>query len=112
MQRMVEQVHQIMWDFCVEHDLDVDPVMLKRSVQRQVAGALQVVSPECLSRLGAKRLALMIDTAGRFDVTLAEMLNESLLEGADKSSSLCQAINSRKQSTQRVERKPHLALVK
>lgn len=112
MQQMVEQVHEIMWTFCEEHELDIDPVQLKRSIQRHLSGSLQVVSPECLARLGARRLALMIDTAGRFNVTLAEMFNESLIEGADKSSSLCQAIQGRKESTRRIQQRPALKLVK
>lgn len=109
---MVDEIHGMMWELCELHGLDVDPVQLKRGIQRQIAGALSVVSPETLARLGARRVAGMIDTAGRFNVTLAEMFNESLLEGSDKSSSLCQAIKSRKQSTVRVQRKPHLSLVK
>lgn len=112
MQQMVDEVHAIMWDFCQEHDLDVDPVQLKRGIQRHLAGSLQVVSPECLSRLGARKLALMIDTAGRFNVTLAEMFNEALVEGSEKSSTLCQALKSRKVSTQRTHQKPNLSLVK
>lgn len=111
-QKLVDEVHQIMWGFCQEHDLDIDPVQLRRGIQRQISGALSVVSPETFSRIGARRIALMIDTAGRFDVTLAEMLNESIMEGSDKSSSLCQTIKSRKNSTQRVSRKPHLSVVK
>lgn len=112
MQKMVEEVHSIMWDFCQAHSLDVDPVQLKRSIQRHLSGALQVVSPECLSRLGAKRLSLMINTAGSFNVTLAEILNESLLEGSEKSAILCRGINSRKVSTQRSTSRPHLSIVK
>lgn len=112
MQRMVEQVHAIMWEFCTTHSVDVDPVQLKRSVHRHLSGALQVVSPECLDRLGARRLALMINTAGTFNVTLAELFNESLLEGSDKSALLCQVIKSRKSSTQRISARPKLTVVK
>lgn len=112
MQEMAEEVHAIMWDFCQAHSLDVDPVQLKRSVQRHLSGALQVVSPECLSRLGARRLSHMINTAGSFNVTLAEVLNESLLEGSEKSATLCQVIKSRKVSTQRKTSRPHLSVVK
>lgn len=112
MQQMVDEVHAIMWELCQAHELDIDPVQLKRGIQRQVSGALAVVSPEAFQRLGARRLAVMIDTAGRFNVTLAEMLSESILEGSDRSSSLCQTIKGRKQSTERLQRRPHLSLVK
>lgn len=112
MQKMAEEVHAIMWDFCQVHSLDVDPVQLKRSIQRHLSGALQVVSPECLSRLGARRLCHMINTAGTFNVTLAEILNESLMDGSEKSATLCQAIKSRKASTQRIASRPHLSVVK
>ena len=112
MQKMVEEVHAAMWDFCQTHALDVDPVQLKRGIQQHINGALQVVSPECLNRLGAKRLTLMINTAGNFNVTLAEILNESLIEGSEKSATLCQAVKSRKQSTQRISVKPNLSIVK
>jgi hypothetical protein len=112
MQNMVDEVHAIMWDFCQSHSLDVDPVQLKRSIQRHLSGALQVVSPECLSRLGARRLSLMINTAGSFDVTLAEVLNESLVEGSERSATLCQSVKSRKVSTHRMVSRPQLSLVK
>lgn len=112
MQKMVEEVHAIMWDFCQIHSLDVDPVQLKRSIQQHINGALQVVAPECLSRLGARRLSLMINTAGNFNVTLAEILNEALIEGSEKSAILCQVVKSRKASTQRISVKPNLSIVK
>lgn len=112
MQKLVEDVHDIMWEFCQSHALDVDPVQLKRSIQRHLSGALQVVSPECLARLGARKLSLMINTAGTFNVTLAEVFNESLMEGCERSATLCQAVRSRKVATQRVVNRPSLALVK
>lgn len=112
MQAMVEEVHAIMWEFCQLHSLDIDPVQLKRSVRQHLHGALSVVSPECLKRLGARRLALLINTAGTFDVTLAELFNETLMDGSEKSATFCQAIKSRKESTQRINAKPRLSLVK
>lgn len=112
MREIVDQVHEYMWAFCQKADLDVDPVMLKRGIARHISGALLVVSPESLKRIGHDKLAVMIDVAGRYELTLAEILNESLLQGADSSATLCREIRSRKESTKRLHRRPRLRIVK
>lgn len=112
MKEMVEKVHEYMWAFCEKANLDVDPVMLKRSIGQQISGALLVVSPESLKRIGHARLAVMIDVASRYDVTLAEILNEALQAGADNSASLCRDVRSRKENTKRIHSKARLRVVK
>lgn len=81
MREMVDQIHEYMWAFCEKAQLDIDPVMLKRSIGQQVSGALLVIYPESLKRIGHARLAVMIDVANRYDLTLAEVLNEALIAG-------------------------------
>lgn len=112
MREMVEQVHDYMWKFCQQAQLDIDPVMLKRSIGQQISGALLVVAPQSLQRIGHVKLAVMIDVASRYDVTLAELLNESLVAGSDNSASLCRDIRSRKEGTQRIHSRARLRLVK
>lgn len=112
MREMVDKIHDYMWAFCEKAELDVDPVMLKRSIGQQVSGALLVVSPESLKRIGHARLAVMIDVAARYDVTLAEMLNEALQAGADNSATLCRDIKSRKESVKRTKQGPRLRIIK
>ncbi len=112
MREMVDAIHEYMWQFCKKAQLDVDPVMLKRSIGQQVSGALLVVAPESLKRIGHARLAVMIDVANRYEVTLAELLNESLQAGANNSASLCRDIRSRRSGTQRIKTKARLRLVK
>lgn len=112
MREMVDQIHEYMWSFCEKAQLDIDPVMLKRSIGQQVSGALLVISPESLKRIGHARLAVMIDVANRYDLTLAEVLNEALIAGADNSASLCRDVKSRKESTQRIRARSRLTVVK
>lgn len=112
MREMVEQIHDYMWEFCKKANLDVDPVMLKRSIGQQVSGALLVVAPESLNRIGHARLAVMIDVANRYEVTLAELLNESLQAGASNSASLARDILSRREGTKRTRARARLRVVK
>jgi hypothetical protein len=112
MREMVEKIHAYMWAFCQKAELDIDPVLLKRSIGQQVSGALTVVAPESLNRLGHVRLAVMIDVANRNEVTLAELLHESLTNGADNSATLARNLRSRKQGTVRLQRRAKLRLVK
>lgn len=112
MQEMVDQVHDYMWQFCQKAQLDIDPVQLKRSIGRQLSGALLVVSPESLKRIGPTRLAVMIDVANRYEVTLAEVLNEAIQTGADNTATLCRDVRSRKEGTKRIKAKSRLRVVK
>jgi len=109
---IVDKVHDYMWAFCQKAELDVDPIALKRSIGRQISGALLVVSAESLNRIGHARLAVMIDVAARYEVTLAEILNESLIQGADNSATLCRDLKSRKGHTKRIQRRPALRVVR
>lgn len=112
MKEIVDKIHEYMWAFCQKAEIDVDPVLLKRSIGQQISGALLVVSPQSLERIGHAKLAVMIDVAARYEVTLAEMLNESLIQGAENSATLCRDIRSRKESTRRISRRPRLQVVR
>ncbi|USZ49358.1 hypothetical protein [Halomonas sp. DN3] len=112
MQEMVEQIHSSMWSFCQKARIDVDPVMLKRSIGQQVSGALLVVSPEALKRIGHSRLAVMIDVANRHDLSLAELLNEALVAGADDAASVCRSLHTRKEHIQKIKMRSRLTLVR
>lgn len=58
-----------------------------------------------------QKAELDIDMASRYEVTLAEILNESIIQGSDNSATLCRDIRSRRSSTARVKRRPKLRVV-
>lgn len=112
MHEMVEQLHAHLWAFAERAQLDIDPVALKRSIGQQVSGALLVVSPEALERIGHARLAVMLDVATRYELTLAELLMEALDAGADNSASLCRDLKGRQGRTRQGAKAPHLHVIK
>lgn len=112
MKELVDDIHAHWWAFCQKVELDVDPVMLRRAIQQHVNAALQVVTLESLQRIGYARLAVMIDMASRYDLTLAELLNEALQQGADSTATLCREVKGRQERTRRIRRRPTLTRIK
>lgn len=112
MRELVDQIHSYMWEFLEQHGIAVeDPSRLRRNIQRQVTSGLTVISPMAMDRMGYKRVARMIDTAGRYNVTLAELLNEALQDGEDRQASLAKSVYLRKEGNAAAKRRSHLRVI-
>ncbi len=109
MRELVDPIHARMWAVAERAALDIDPVALRRAIAQQVSEAQRVASPEALTCIGPARLAVMIDVATRYELSLAELLMEALDAGADNAASLCREAASRRTTTRR--RPPPLTLV-
>lgn len=109
MRELVDPIHARLWAVAERARLDIDPADLRRAIAQQVSGALLVVSPKALRRIGPDRLAVMIDVATRYELRLSDLLMEALHAGADNAASLCREAASRRTATRR--RPPHLTLV-
>ena len=111
MREMVDAVHEHMLTFAQAHEVDIDSSALRRTIQRQLSSALQVISEPELRRLGHHRLAFMIDTACRFDVSLGEVIHESVMDGVQHAATLCRTLQSRRQTLTTAKARPTLRLV-
>lgn len=106
-----DKVYRYTLDFVSGSEVEIDPAALQEGIRRHMASARKVVTDATLERIGHTHLALMINTAARFDLTLGETLMESVRLGCQPVATVCSALRSRKDSTKRVKRKPHLRLV-
>lgn len=111
MREMVDAVHEHMLTFAQAHEIDIDSSALRRTIQRQLSSALQVISEPELRRLGHHRLAFMIDTACRFDVSLGEVMHEAMLDGVQQVATLCRTLQSRREALTTTKHRPALRLV-
>lgn len=111
MRELVDSVHRYMWDFAEQAGIDIDPVALRRGIQRQLNSACLVLAPAALDRMGPQKLALMIDIAGRYNLTLAELFQESVDDGVQRAHTLANSIYRRKDGIKREKQRPKLRLV-
>lgn len=107
-----EKVYQYTMEFTRDVGADVDPVALKNGILQHLASARSIVTDGTLERIGFQHVAVMINTAARYGLTLGEVMMEAVRNGAQPVSSLCSTLSSRKESTSRISKKPALRLVK
>jgi hypothetical protein len=106
------KVVQYTLDFSKELGLDIDPSAITDSIVRHLSSARKVVTNETLERIGHQHLAVMINTAARYDLSLAEVMNMAVKQGVQPVSSLCKQVRETKEATKRISRKPSLTLIK
>lgn len=112
MRELVDEVHRHVWEFAEQCGIEVkDPTALRRHIQRQISSAMTVISPAEAQRLGYKRLATLIDTADRYNITLGEMLHEMVEDGFNRSAAVAHTLYQRKNGQSRRSRRSHLRLV-
>lgn len=107
-----EKVYQYTVEFTQEIGKDVDLAALRDGTFRHLQAARKVVTNETLERIGYQHLAVMINTAARYKLSLGEVIMEAIRGGVLPVSGLCATVKSRKEGSQRVPRKPNLRLVK
>lgn len=106
------KVYQYTLDFSRQAAADVDPAALKDSIDRHMAAARKVVTNATLERIGHVHLAVMINTAARYNLSLAEVMMEAIRQGVQPVAPLCVAVETAKSSSRRTTVKPRLRVVK
>lgn len=107
-----QKVVQYTLEFSSELGLDIDQTALTNAIVGHLASARKVVTNETLERIGHQHLAVMINTAARYNITLAEVMNEAVKQGVQPVSAVCRQVRDGKTLTRRVSRKPSLTLIK
>lgn len=107
-----EQIFEYTLNFCRETGADVDPIALRNGIDRHVATARAVVTDASLERIGHQHLAVMINTAARYSLTLGEVINEGLRTGVQPVSILCSSLKSKRDTVTRTRKRPKLQIVK
>lgn len=106
------KVYEYTLQFTQESGVDVDPVGLRNGINRHLNSARTVVTHATLERIGYQYIAVMINTAARYDLSLAEVLMASLRDGIQPLSATCATLRREKDATNRVPKKPRLTLIK
>ncbi|MEI4519242.1 hypothetical protein [Pseudomonas sp. CCNWLW23] len=90
---------------------DVDRAALLSGIKRQLDAARQVVTEETLERIGHAQLAVMINTASRFNLSLDDVMMEAFHRGMHPMPPLCTDVAAAK-SGRSPALKPRLQIVK
>ncbi len=106
-----EAVFQYTEEFSRQAGLELDPAELREGICRHMASARAVVTDRTLKKICHLQLALMINTAARFGVSLGEVLMEALRLGSRPVAEVCNTLANRKTSARPAPRKPNLRLV-
>lgn len=106
------KVFQYTMDFSRQAAAEVDQVALQDSIERHMDAARRVVTNETLERIGHVHLAVMINTAARYNLSLAEVMMEAIRQGVQPVAPLCVAVETAKSSSRRTSAKPRLKIVK
>lgn len=107
-----EKVVQYTLQFSKECKLDVDEHLLRDNIYRHLQVARSVVTEATLERIGHVHLSVMINTAARYNLSLAEVMMEAVRVGVQPVAPLCVAVEARKTSTTRVHSRPSLRVIK
>lgn len=107
-----DKVYQYTLGFSKEVGADVDPIALKNGIEQHLITARAVVTDATLERIGFQHIAVMINTAARYDLTLGEALMEAVRNGSQPVSAVCSAVKDRKSGSKRISKRPALTLVK
>lgn len=106
------KVFQYTVDFSRQTAAEVDLVALQDSIERHLESARKVVTNETLERIGHVHLAVMINTAARYNLSLAEIMMEAVRQGVQPVAPLCAAVETAKASSRRTSAKPRLRVIK
>lgn len=106
------KVLQYTLEFSRQVAAEVDPAALQDSIERHMDSARRVVTNDTLERVGHVHLAVMINTAARYNLSLGEVMMEAVRKGVQPVSPLCVAVEASKSSTRRTSRRPTLTVVK
>ena len=106
------KVYQYTLEFSRTVAAEVDPSALQDSIERHLESARKVVTNSTLERIGHVHLAVMINTAARYNLSLGEVMMEAVRHGVQPVAPLCVAVETAKTSSRRTSRKPQLKLVK
>ncbi|MDH1147203.1 hypothetical protein N5C60_21630 [Pseudomonas mosselii] len=90
---------------------DFDRAALLSGIKRQLEAARQVVTEETLERIGHAQLAVMINTAARFNLSLDDLMMEAFHRGVHPMAPLCADVAAAK-SGRRSALRPRLQVVK
>lgn len=107
-----DRVYEYTADFCKRTDAEVDLVALRNGIKRHLDAARQVVTNETLERLGHQHLAVMINTAARYSLSLGEVMMEGVREGTKTTGILCDLVNAKAVRAVKIPMKPRLRIVK
>lgn len=107
-----EKVVQYTLDFSRKCQLNIDEHVLRDSIYSHMQVARSVVTDSTLERIGHVHLSVMINTAARYNLSLAEVMMEAVRKGVQPVAPLCASVESRKESAKRISRKPLLHVVK
>ncbi|MDH1237269.1 hypothetical protein [Stutzerimonas stutzeri] len=107
-----EKVVQYTLQFSRKCKLDVDEHALRDNIYRHLEVARSVVTEATLERIGHVHLSVMINTAARYNLSLAEVMMEAVRAGSQPVAPLCVAVETRKNSVTRVKQRPSLRVVK
>lgn len=97
-----EKMYNHTFEFALRHQVDVDSLRLKESIRRHLCSARQVVTDATLERLGYQHVAVMINTAAQYNLSLGQVLMEAVATGAMPVSNLCSTLRKRKTPNLRV----------
>ncbi|MDG9928773.1 MULTISPECIES: hypothetical protein [unclassified Pseudomonas] len=106
------KVFQYTVDFSRQVAADIDLAALQENIVRHLDSARRVVTNETLERIGHIHLAVMINTAARYNLSLAEVMMEAVRQGVQPVSPLCVSVQSAKSSSRRTSKRPTLSIVK
>lgn len=111
LRELVEKIHTHMLEFARGNNLDVDSGALRDNIRRHLASTTTVVAPESLERVGYRRLAVMIDTAARYELTLGELMAESIDQGCNRSALIARDLRNRRREEEIASSRPKLRIV-
>ena len=96
------KVYQYTVDFALSVRADVDQSTLRENIRRHLQSARQVVTDSTLERLGHQHIAVMINTAARYNLSLGQVMMEAVATGAMPVSNLCGSLKKRRKSPLRL----------
>lgn len=107
-----EKVIEYTIQFSRDIGLEVDPESLSNGIRQHMHSARKVVTNDTLCRIGHQHIAVMINTAARYNLALSEILNEAVTTGVQPVSTICKEVRDRKVTVKRTHVKPQLKIVK
>lgn len=104
--------YQYTADFSRDAGVEVDLGALQTAITMHLDAARRVVTNDTLERIGHVHLAVMINTAARYGLSLGEVMMEAVRQGVQPVSPLCTAVKAAKSGATRKSKKPSLRVVK
>ncbi|UII71400.1 hypothetical protein LVW35_27865 [Pseudomonas sp. HN11] len=98
-------------DFSRQAAAEENQAALQANIERHMDAARRVVTNETLERIGHAHLAVMINAAVRYNLSLAEIIMEAVCQGVQPVAAICAAVETAK-SSRRITTKLRLHIVK